>query len=63
MPVHQRHRTGLERLIRHGAMPPFALERLHLVGTSSDQVIYGLPGPDFAGQTALRLSPKDALPL
>ena len=49
-------RAGLERVIRYCARPPFALERLHLVGGRSDQVLYLLPGPDLAGRTALRLS-------
>lgn len=49
-------REGLERLIRYCARPPFALERLHLVGDRSDQILYILPGPDPAGRTALRLS-------
>ena len=49
-------REGLERLIRYCARPPFALERLHLVGGPSDQILYILPKPDPAGRTALRLS-------
>ncbi len=54
-------RTGLERLIRYCARPPFALDRLHLVGGRSDQVLYILPGPDPAGRTALRLSALEFL--
>jgi len=54
-------RAGLERLIRYCARPPFALERLHLVGGRSDQVLYILPGPDLAGRTALRLSALELL--
>ena len=54
-------RTGLERLIRYCARPPFALERLHLVGNRSDQILYVLPGPDLAGRTALRLSALEFL--
>jgi hypothetical protein len=54
-------RTGLERLIRYCARPPFALDRLHLVGGRSDQVLYVLPGPDPAGRTALRLSALEFL--
>jgi len=54
-------RSGLERLIRYCARPPFALERLHLVGGRSDQVLYILPGPDPAGRTALRLSALEFL--
>ena len=54
-------RAGLERLIRYCARPPFALDRLHLVGTRSDQILYLLPGPDPAGRTALRLSALEFL--
>jgi hypothetical protein len=54
-------RSGLERLIRYCARPPFALERLHLVGGRSDQILYRLPGPDPAGRTALRLSALEFL--
>ena len=54
-------RAGLERLIRYCARPPFALDRLHLVGNRSDQILYVLPGPDLAGRTALRLSTLEFL--
>ena len=54
-------RSGLERLIRYCARPPFALERLHLVGGRSDQVLYVLPAPDLSGRTALRLSALEFL--
>jgi hypothetical protein len=54
-------RAGLERLIRYCARPPFALDRLHLVGNRSDQILYLLPGPDLAGRTALRLSALEFL--
>jgi hypothetical protein len=54
-------REGLERLIRYCARPPFALDRLHLVGNRSDQILYLLPGPDLAGRTALRLSALEFL--
>ena len=56
-------RTGLERLIRYCARGPFALDRLHLVGGRSDQILYLLPGPDLAGRTALRLSALELPPL
>jgi hypothetical protein len=61
-------RAGLERLIRYCTRPPFALDRLHLVGGRSDQILYLLPKPDPTGRTALRLSalewpPLAALPL
>jgi hypothetical protein len=49
-------REGLERLIRYCARPPFALDRLHLVGGRSDQILYLLPKPDPSGRTALRLT-------
>jgi hypothetical protein len=54
-------RAGLERLIRYCARGPFALDRLHLVGGRSDQILYLLPGPDLAGRTALRLSALEFL--
>ncbi len=54
-------RAGLERLIRYCTRPPFALDRLHLVGNRSDQILYLLPGPDLAGRTALRLSALEFL--
>ena len=54
-------REGLERLIRYCARPPFALERLHLVGGRSDQILYILPKPDPAGRTALRLTALEFL--
>jgi hypothetical protein len=54
-------RAGLERLIRYCARPPFALDRLHLVGSRSDQILYVLPAPDPAGRTALRLSALEFL--
>jgi hypothetical protein len=54
-------REGLERLIRYCARPPFALERLHLVGGRSDQILYLLPKPDPTGRTALRLSALEFL--
>jgi hypothetical protein len=54
-------REGLERLIRYCARPPFALDRLHLAGGRSDQILYILPKPDPAGRTALRLSALEFL--
>jgi hypothetical protein len=54
-------RNGLERLIRYCARPPFALDRLHLVGSHSDQILYILPKPDPSGRTALRLSALEFL--
>jgi hypothetical protein len=43
------------------ARPPFALDRLHLVGGRSDQILYLLPGPDPAGRTGLRSSALEFL--
>ena len=54
-------RAGLERLIRYCARPPFALDRVHLVGGRTHQVLYILPAPDPAGRTALRLSALEFL--
>jgi len=54
-------RTGLERLIRYCARPPFALERLQLVDGRSDQILYVLPNSDPTGRTALRLSALEFL--
>jgi hypothetical protein len=54
-------RAGLERLIRYCARAPFSLDRLHLVGNRSEQILYLLPGPDPAGRTALRLSALEFL--
>jgi len=59
--IESHDRAGLERLIRYCARPPFALDRLHLVGGRSGQVLYILPGPDPAGRTALRLSALEFL--
>jgi len=54
-----RERTGLERLLRYCARPPFALERLELLG--HDQLVYRLPKPQPDGLTELRLSPLELL--
>jgi hypothetical protein len=59
--IESHDRAGLERLIRYCARPPFALDRLHLVGGRSDQVLYVLPAPDLSGRTALRLSALELL--
>jgi len=52
-------RTGLERLLRYCARPPFALERLEQLG--HDQLLYRLPKPQPDGRTELRLSPLELL--
>lgn len=54
-------REGLERLIRYCARPPFGLDRLHLIGGRSEQILYILPKPDPAGRTALRLTALEFL--
>jgi len=54
-----RERIGLERLLRYCARPPFALERLELLG--HDQLVYRLPKPQPDGRTELRLSPLELL--
>jgi hypothetical protein len=59
--IESHDRVGLERLIRYCARPPFALDRLHLVGGRSDQILYLLPKPDPTGRTALRLSALEFL--
>jgi hypothetical protein len=59
--IESHDRVGLERLIRYCARPPFALDRLHLVGGPSDQILYLLPKPDPTGRTALRLSALEFL--
>lgn len=52
---------GGNRYLNYCARPPFALDRLHLVGNRSDQILYILPRPDLAGRTALRLSALEFL--
>jgi len=54
--IEAQDRSGLERLIRYCARPPFALERLQLISGHTDQILYLLPSPDPSGRTALRLS-------
>lgn len=57
-------RVGLERPIRYCARPPFALDRLHLVGNRSDQTT--LPPPRARARQPRRpasLGPEVCLPL
>ncbi len=50
---------GLERLLRYCARPPFALERLELVGEHRVIYIYRLPRPRRDGCTKLVLTPLE----
>ena len=52
-------RAGLERLLRYCARPPFALERLELIG--AERVVYRLPKPQRGGSTALILTPLELI--
>jgi len=52
-------RAGLERLLRHCARPPFALERLELL--DAERVVYRLPKPQRDGTTALTLTPLELI--
>jgi Fe-S-cluster containining protein len=52
-------RSGLERLLRYCARPPFALERLEQV--RDDQLVYRLPKPQADGSTQLRLTPLELI--
>jgi hypothetical protein len=52
-------RSGLERLLRYCARPPFALERLEQ--TSDEQLVYRFDKPQPDGRTQLRLTPLELL--
>jgi hypothetical protein len=52
-------RSGLERLLRYCARPPFALERLEQVG--DNQLVYRFPKPQPDGSTQLRLTPLELI--
>ena len=58
-------RAGVERLVRYCARPPFALERLHALGSTpaspESRLIYRLPKPDIHGRTELLLTPPELL--
>ena len=59
-----RDRTGLERLLRYCARPPFALKRLEATGFDApggERIIYRLPHPAPDGTTALSLTPLEFL--
>jgi hypothetical protein len=55
--AHDRH--GLERLLRYGARPPFAAERLEEL--DRHRLIYHLPKPGPDGRTQLILSPLELI--
>ena len=52
-------RAGLERLLRYGARPPFALERIDQVPPTEHRIVYRLPKPQRNGRTALSLTPLE----
>jgi hypothetical protein len=60
-------RTGVERLVRYCARPPFALERLRALDSSptlaspESRLLYRFPKPDVHGRTELLLSPLELL--
>jgi len=60
-------RAGIERLVRYCARPPFALERLHALGSTpslaspESRLIYRFPKPDIHGRTELLLTPLELL--
>jgi len=60
-------RAGIERLVRYCARPPFALERLHALGSTpslaspESRLIYRFPKPDIHGRTEVLLTPLELL--
>ena len=60
-------RAGIERLVRYCARPPFALERLHALGSTpslaspESRLVYRFPKPDIHGRTELLLTPLELL--
>jgi hypothetical protein len=52
-------RSGLERLLRYCARPPFALERLEQL--THDQLVYRFPKPQPDGRTQLHLTPLELI--
>jgi hypothetical protein len=60
-------RAGIERLVRYCARPPFALERLHALGSTpslaspESRLLYRFPKPDIHGRTELLLTPLELL--
>lgn len=65
--IDREDRSGIERLVRYWARPPFALERLHAFdGTAAlaspeARLLYRLPRPDLEGRTELLLTPVELL--
>ncbi len=60
-------RAGIERLVRYCARPPFALERLHALGSTpsltspESRLVYRFPKPDIHGRTEVLLTPLELL--
>jgi hypothetical protein len=60
-------RAGMERLVRHCARPPFALECLHALGSTpalaspESRLLYRFPRPDVHGRTEVVLTPLELL--
>jgi hypothetical protein len=60
-------RAGIERLVRYCARPPFALERLHALGSTpaltspESRLLYRFPKPDIHGRTEVLLTPLELL--
>lgn len=60
-------RTGIERLLRYCARPPFALERLHAfdsvaaLASPEARLLYRLPRPNLEGRTELLFTPLELL--
>ena len=67
MRVEAEDRAGIERLVRYCARPPFALERLHALGSTpslaspESRLIYRFPKPDIHGRTEVLLTPLELL--
>ena len=67
MRIEGEDRAGIERLVRYCARPPFALERLHALDSSTtlasseSRLIYRFPKPDIHGRTELLLTPLELL--
>ena len=61
------NRAGVERLLRYCARPPFALERLHAMGSSASlsspeaRLLHRFPRPTPDGRTEILLSPLQLL--
>ncbi|MQM39185.1 hypothetical protein KBTX_03207 [wastewater metagenome] len=53
------NRSGLERLLRYCARPPFAADRLEEI--DAQRLIYPLPKPSMDGKTQIILSPLELI--